>query len=251
MNRPKEHRKINFVVSSVHSYSIKCFDVYLQIDIADKEYIAFSGCQTFQNFFNIFKEYLQPTLVWVSLYQIEYMVLYRRDNYNRRSWTSPWNLATILIRQYLWVTFAAIFKSFWLQTDKNAISFLCSASVPEKLRINRWFLSFLNRSFQIRRKRWIVSTLPSDIGTMILTFLIGLDLFNCNGLLRIWIWFEVKGTSIGIASRNWGWSKRNVEMNCLTPRKFSGFWDTGWPFWTKLNIVLNCDRRPFVPPGLV
>ena len=48
VNRPKEHRKIYFVVSSVHSYSIKCFDVYLQIDIADKENIAFSGCQTFQ-----------------------------------------------------------------------------------------------------------------------------------------------------------------------------------------------------------
>ena len=40
VNRPKEHRKIYFVVSSVHSYSINCFDVYLQIDIADKENIA-------------------------------------------------------------------------------------------------------------------------------------------------------------------------------------------------------------------
>ena len=48
VNRPKEHRKIYFVVSSIHSHSIKCFDVYLQIDIADKENIAFSGCQTFQ-----------------------------------------------------------------------------------------------------------------------------------------------------------------------------------------------------------
>ena len=48
VNPPKEHRKIYFVVSSVHSYSIKCFDVYLQIDIADKENIALSGCQTFQ-----------------------------------------------------------------------------------------------------------------------------------------------------------------------------------------------------------
>ena len=51
VNQPEKHRKIHFIVSSIHSYSIECFDVNLQIDIADKENIAFSGFQTSQRLF--------------------------------------------------------------------------------------------------------------------------------------------------------------------------------------------------------
>ena len=52
VNQPEKHRKIYFIVSSIHSYSIKCLGVNLQINIADEENIAFSGCQNFQRLFS-------------------------------------------------------------------------------------------------------------------------------------------------------------------------------------------------------
>ena len=150
------------------------------------------------------------------------------------------NLATTPIRQCLWAILTMIFISFFIDCQtKNEVSVLCSSVVPEKLKINLWFLSCLQRSFQIRRKRWIVSSLPSEIGTMILILLIWLDLWICIGFLRIWIIWFVTGNSIGKSSRKRGLSNRYVEMNCLVPWRYSGVFETGRPFWTMLKIKFD------------
>ena len=230
VNQPEKHRKIYFIVSSIHSYSIECFDVNLQIDIADKENIAFSGFQTSQRLFwkRLSETNLGPSKSipdWIQgalLKGTVQLVMVKEpieslDNSNAAIFVSD-----------LYIDFHELFNR--LYSKKNEIPFLCSVSVPEKLSINLWFLSFLKRSFQIRKKRWIVSSLPSDIGTMILTFFIRLDPWICNALLRIWtIWFEVMGISIGIASFIWSLPKRYVEIYCLMPRKCHG-----WPIWILL-----------------
>ena len=50
VNQPEKHRKIYFVVCSIHSYPFKCFDVNLQIDITDKENVALIGFKIFMVF---------------------------------------------------------------------------------------------------------------------------------------------------------------------------------------------------------
>ena len=54
VNQPEKHRKIYFVVCSIHSYPFKCFDVNLQIDITDKENVALIGFKIF----TVFDDYL-------------------------------------------------------------------------------------------------------------------------------------------------------------------------------------------------